>query len=77
MKSIFTKKDKIYIILYNTLNFLTLPKINTKRFGFYSFSFRATQLRNHLLMRNLQVLEQEIFGISYLVSIYVKIIKLF
>ena len=35
--------------------------------------------RNHLLMRNLQGLEQEIFGIiSYLLSIYyVKIVTLF
>ena len=44
MKSIFTKKDVIYNL--RTSNLLTLPKINTKRFGLYSFSFRASHLWN-------------------------------
>ena len=46
MKSIFTKKDVIYNL--RTSNLLILPKINTKRFGLYSFSFRASHLWNHL-----------------------------
>ena len=46
MKSIFTKKDVIYIL--RTSNLLTLPKINTKRFGLYSFCFRASHLWNQL-----------------------------
>ena len=33
MKSIFTKKNVIYNL--RTSNFLTLPKINTERFGLY------------------------------------------
>ena len=41
-------RKKIKYTIYYTLNFLTLPKINTKRFGFYSFSFRASQLWNQL-----------------------------
>ena len=44
MKSIFTKKDVIYN--RRTSNLLTLPKINTKRFGLYSFGFRSSHLRN-------------------------------
>ena len=46
MKSIFTKKD----VIHNprTSNLLTLPKINTKRFGLYSFSFCASHLWNQL-----------------------------
>ena len=46
MKSIFTKKDVIYNL--RTSNLLTLSKVNTKRSGLYSFSFRATHLRNQL-----------------------------
>ena len=46
MKSIFTKKDVIYNL--RTSNLLTLPKRNTKRFGLYSFSFRASHLWNQL-----------------------------
>ena len=42
MKRIFTKKDVIYN--KRTSNLLTLPKINRKRFGLYSFSFRACHL---------------------------------
>ena len=44
MKSIFTKKDVIYN--RRTSNLLTLPKINTKRFGLYSFGFHSSHLRN-------------------------------
>ena len=40
------KKDVIYNL--RTSNLLTLPKINTKRFGLYSFSFRASYLWNQL-----------------------------
>ena len=41
MKNIFHEKR-----MYNlrTSNLLTLPKINTKRFSLYSFSFRASHL---------------------------------
>ena len=46
MKSIFTKKDVIYNL--RTSNLLTLPKINTKRFGLYFFSFRASHLWSQL-----------------------------
>ena len=46
MKSIFTKKDVIYNL--RTSNLLTLTKINTKRFGLYSFSFRSSHLWNQL-----------------------------
>ena len=46
MKSIFTKKDVIYNL--RTSNLLTLPKINTKRLGFYYFSFRASHSWNQL-----------------------------
>ena len=46
MKSIFTKKDVTYNL--RTSNLLTLPKINSKRFGLYSFSFRASHLWNQL-----------------------------
>ena len=46
MKSIFAKKDVLYNL--RTSNLLTLPKINTKRFGLYFFSFRATHLWNQL-----------------------------
>ena len=46
MKSVFTKKDVIYNL--RTSNLLTLPKINTKRFSLYSFSFRASHLWNQL-----------------------------
>ena len=46
MKSIFTKKDVIYNL--RTSNLLTLPKINTKRFGLYSFSFHPSHLWNQL-----------------------------
>ena len=45
MKTIFTKKDAIYNL--KTSN-LTLPKINTKRFGLYYFSFRVRHLWNQL-----------------------------
>ena len=45
MKSIFTKKDVIYNL--RTSNLLTLPKTNTKKFGLYSFSFRA-KLPDHI-----------------------------
>ena len=41
-----TKKDVLYNL--KTSNLLTLPKINTKRFGLYSFSFRASHLWNQL-----------------------------
>ena len=44
--SIFTKKDVIYNL--RTSNLLTLARINTKRFGLYSFSFRASHLWNQL-----------------------------
>ena len=47
IKSIFTRKDVIYYL--RTSNLLTLPKINTKRFGLYSFSFGASHLWNQLL----------------------------
>ena len=46
MKSISTKKDVIYNL--RTSNLLTLPKINTKRFGLCAFSFRASHLWNQL-----------------------------
>ena len=46
MKSIFAKKDVKYNL--RTSNLLTLPKINTKRFGLYSFSFLAIHLWNQL-----------------------------
>ena len=46
MKSIFTKKDVIYNL--RTSNLFTQPKINTKRFGVYSLSFRTSHLRNQL-----------------------------
>ena len=46
MKSIFTKKDLIYNL--RTSNLLTLSNINTKRFGLYFFSFRASHLWNQL-----------------------------
>ena len=46
MKRIFTKKDVIYNL--RTSNLLTLPKINTKRFGLYSFCFRVSCLWNQL-----------------------------
>ena len=42
MKSIFTKKDVICNI--RTQSLLTLPKIDTKRFGLYSFSFCTSHL---------------------------------
>ena len=45
-KSIFTKNDVIYNL--RTLNLTTLPKINTRRFDLYSFSFRASNLWNQL-----------------------------
>ena len=47
MKSIFTKKDVVYNL--RTSSPLTLPKINIKRIGFYSFSFRASHVWNQLL----------------------------
>ena len=46
MKSIFKKKDVIYNL--RTSNLLTLTKRNTRRFGLYSFSFRASHLWNQL-----------------------------
>ena len=46
MKSIFTKIDAIYNL--RTSNLLTIPKVNTKRFGLYSFSFRVIHLWNQL-----------------------------
>ena len=46
MKSIFTKVDVICSL--RTSNLLTLPKINTKSFGLYSFSFCASYLWNQL-----------------------------
>ena len=46
MKSVFMKNDVIYN--FRTSNLLILPKINTKRFGLYSFSFRASHLWNQL-----------------------------
>ena len=47
MKSIFTRKDVIYYL--RTSKLLTLPKVNTKRFGLYSFSLRASHVWNRLL----------------------------
>ena len=46
MKSIFTKKDEICYL--RTSNLLTLPKINPRRVGLYSFSFRASHLWNQI-----------------------------
>ena len=40
------KKDVIYNL--RTSNLLTLPKINAKRFGIHSFSYRASHLWNQL-----------------------------
>ena len=45
MKTIFTKTDVIYNL--RTSNFLT-PKIKTKSFGLYFFSFRVSHLWNQL-----------------------------
>ena len=46
MKSVFTKKDVIYNL--RTSNLSILLKTNTKRFGRYSFSVRASHLWNQL-----------------------------
>ena len=45
-RSIFTKKDATYNL--RTSNHLILPKINTKRFDLYCFSFCASHSRNQL-----------------------------
>ena len=44
MKNIFANKDGIYNLIAS--NLFTLPKINAKRFGLYSFSFRNSHLWN-------------------------------
>ena len=46
MKTVFTKKDVLYNL--RTSNLLILPKINTKRFDLYSFTFRVSHLWNQL-----------------------------
>ena len=64
MKSILTKKDVMYNL--RTSSLLTLPKVNTKRFGLYSFSFRANhlwkQLPDHIKYETMKGFKNKLVG---------------